>query len=60
MISTIELKKHIASVSILDTIIGKLYHKKKSYLIIMLEIDKNSEIDFYCIILSLSLAIICQ
>ena len=46
-ISIIKLKKRIANVSIFCIIIGKLHYKKKMYLIILFEIDKNQKIDFY-------------
>ena len=47
MIFAIELKKYIAYISILGVIIDKLRHKKKSYPIILLKVDKGLEVSFY-------------
>ena len=57
MISSIELKKRMASFSIFGIIIGNFCYKKKLYLIILLKVDKNSKMGFYYIILPLSLVI---
>ena len=57
MISTIELKKCMASTGILGIIVNKLCHKKKLCPIILLKVDKNLQIGFHYTILSLSLAI---
>ena len=57
MISAIELKKYIVGISIFSVIISNLYYKKKLCPIILLKIDKNSEVGFYYTILPLSLAI---
>ena len=43
--------------NIFGIIIGKLYYKKKLYLIILFKINKNLKINFYYIILFLGLAI---
>ena len=53
MISAIELKKCVAGAGILGVIVGKLYYKKKPCPIILLQVDKNLEISFYCTILLL-------
>ena len=47
----------MADASILGIIVGKLCYKKKPCPIILLKIDKNLEIGFYCTIVSLNLAI---
>ena len=57
MISAIKLKKHIIDASIFGVIIGKLSHREELCLIILIEVDKGSNIDFYCAILLFSLAI---
>ena len=57
MISTIEPEKYVAGTTIFGIIIGKLYHKKKPCLIILLKVDKSSEIGFDYTILPLNLAI---
>ena len=57
MISAIELKKCVAGVGILGIVISKLYHEKKLCSIILLEVDKSSEIGFHRTILSLNLAV---
>ena len=57
MISAIELKKYVAGAGIFGVIIGKLRHKMKPCLIILLKVEKSSEIDFYCIILSFGLPV---
>ena len=57
IISIIELKKHVADVSIFDIIIGKLNYWYKPCLIILFKIDKNLKINFYYTIQLLCLAI---
>ena len=57
MISAIKLKRCIASAGILGIIVSKLRHGKKSCPIILLEIDKGSEVGFYCTILPFNLAV---
>ena len=57
MISTIKFKKCVAGASILDVNVGELRHGKKSYLIILLEVDKGSKIGFYCTILPFGLTV---
>ena len=47
MISVIELKRCMAGASVLGIIVGKLHYRKKLCLIILLEVDENSEVDFY-------------
>ena len=60
MISTIELEKYIAGAGIFGIVIGKLYHRKKPYPIILLKVDKGLKISFHCTILPFSLAIYLQ
>ena len=55
MISAIKLKRRIIGASISDIIISKFYYKKKLYLIILFEINKNLKPDFYYTILFLGL-----
>ena len=57
MIFAIELKTCVANISILGIIIGKLRHMQKSCPIILLKVDKDQKVGFYCTILSLSSAI---
>ena len=57
MISAIKLEKCIAKTSIFGIIIGKLYYKKKLYLIGLFKVNKCSKINLYYTVLSLSLAI---
>ena len=57
MISAIELEKYVANISIFDNIVGKFCYKKKSYPIILLKVDRDLEIDFYCAILLFGLTI---
>ena len=57
VIIIVEFKKHIANANIFGIIIGKFYYKKKPYLIILLEINKNSKLGFYYTILFFSLTI---
>ena len=47
----------MAGADILGIIIDKLYHRKKPCPIILLNVDKNFEVSFYCTILPLSLAV---
>ena len=57
MISIVELEGHIANANILSIIVGKLYHRKKLCLIILLKVDKNLEIGFHCAILPFDLTV---
>ena len=57
MISAVELKKRIASASILGIIVGKLCHGKEPCPIILFKVDESSEVGFYRTILFFSLAI---
>ena len=57
MIFAIYFEKCIADIDIYGIIIGKLCYKKKLCLIILLKVDKNLKVSFYCTILSLSLTI---
>ena len=47
----------MAGAGILGIIVGKLHYGKKPYPIILLEIDKGLEINFYYIILPLRLVV---
>ena len=60
MISAIELEKYMAGASILSIVVGKLRYEKKLCPIILLKVDKSSEIGFHCTFLPLSLAIYLQ
>ena len=60
MIFVIKHKKFLASASIFGVVVSKLYHKKKSCVIILLEVYKNLKIAFYFIILPLILAVYLQ
>ena len=60
MISAIELKKYAADTNIFGIVEGELRHGKKPYLIILLEVDKDPEVGFYCTILPLCLAVYLQ
>ena len=42
---------------VFDIVVGKLRYKKKPCPIILLKVDKGSEVEFYCIILLFSLPI---
>ena len=57
MISAIELEKCVANAGIYSIVVGKLCNGKKPCSMVMLQVDKNSEIGFHCTILPLSLAI---
>ena len=57
MIFVIELKRFMANAGILGIVIGKFYYKKMSCSIILLRVDKGLEVNFYCTILLLSLAV---
>ena len=57
MISAIELEKYVAGASILGIVVSKFRYKKKPCPIILLEVDKNSEVGFYRTILPLNLAV---
>lgn len=51
MVTTIQLKKHVANICILCIVISKLDS------IILLKVDKSLKIHFYCIILMFDLAV---
>ena len=53
MISAVELKRHIASASIFDIIIGKFHYKKKPYPVILFKMKKSTKVGFYGTILPL-------
>ena len=57
MIFAIKFKKYMANASVLGIIISKLSYWQKLYLIILLKIDKNSKLSFYCTILLLDLVV---
>ena len=57
MISVIELKKYMAGTGIFGIIVGKFYYGKKPCPIILLKVDKNVEVGFFCTILPLCLAV---
>ena len=57
MISAIKLEKCVAGAGILGIVLYKLCYGKKPYLIILFKIDKNSELGFYCTILSFDLTV---
>ena len=57
MISVIELKRHMAGISIFNIIIGKFRYKKKLCLVILFQIDKNSKVSFYYTILPFDLTV---
>ena len=57
MISAIELERCVASTSILGIVVSDLCHEKKPCPIILLKVDKSSEVSFHGTILPLSLAI---
>ena len=57
MISIIELKKYLANIGIFGIIISILYYKKKPYIVILLEIDKDSKIGFYYMIVLFNLIV---
>ena len=47
----------MANANIFDIIISEFYYKKKPYLVILFETDKNSKISFYYTILLFDLAV---
>ena len=60
MIFAIELERCVTSTGILSIIINKFRYKKKSYLIILLKVNKNLEVSFYHTILPFNLAVCLQ
>ena len=57
MISAIELKKCVANASIFGIVVGKFCYGKKPCPIILLKVDKGSEVGFHYTILPFSLAV---
>ena len=47
----------MAGAGILGIVVGKFRYKKKPYPIILLKVDKGSEVGFHCTILLLSLTV---
>ena len=52
-----KLKRYVAGAGIFSIVISKLRHRKKSYLIILLKVDKSLEVGFHCIILPFGLTV---
>ena len=57
MISAIELERCVAGAGILGIVVSELRHGKKPCPIILLKVDKDSEVGFHCTILPFSLAV---
>ena len=57
MISAIELKRCVAGAGILGVVVGEFCHGKKPCPIILLEVDKGSEVGFYRAILPFGLTV---
>lgn len=57
VVAAVQLKECIAGASIFRIIIGKSNHWKDLCLVVLLEIDKSTEVSFYYIVLPLSLAV---
>ena len=53
----IQLKRGIPDPGIFRIIISEISHRQEPYPVIMLVVDKGSEVDIYCTILSFSLAV---
>ena len=47
----------MASAGVFDVVVGKLCHRKKPYPIILLKVDKSSEVGFYYTILPFGLPV---
>ena len=46
MISEIKFKRNVASIDIFGIVIGKLYYRKKLWLIFLLKVNKGLKISF--------------
>ena len=57
IISIIKLENHMTNISIFSIIIGKLYHRKKPYPIILFEVEKDPKTSLNYAILFLGLAV---
>ncbi len=57
VVASVEFKRCVADARILDVVVGKLSYWKESSPIVLLIIDKNFEVSFYCTVLPLGLAI---
>ena len=57
METAVKLKRCVTNTNVFYIIISKFSHKKKFGLIILFVINKNLEINLYCIVLPLGLAI---
>ena len=60
MISITELEKYVAGAGIFGVVVGKLHYGKKPCPIILLKVDKGSEISFHCTILPFRLVVYLQ
>ena len=57
MIAAVQLKKCVAGAGVFCIIISKFRHQKKSCPVVLFEVDKGSEVDFYRAVLPLGLAV---
>lgn len=55
IIAPVELKNHVADTRILSIVIPKFCHAQDTYLIVLPNIDKSTQISFHCAILPLGL-----
>lgn len=57
MVVAVQFKKHVSNSCIFYIIIHKLNHWQEPCLVIMLKVDKNLKVHFYCAILMFGLTI---
>lgn len=57
IVAIVLLKKSIINICIFVIIISKLGYKQEFHLVILLEVDKDSEVGFYYAVLSFVLAV---
>ena len=57
IVATVQLQRHMMIVCILSIIVSKLGYWYKPGLLVLFKINKDSEIQFYCTVLSLSLIV---
>lgn len=57
MVAAVQFKEYVASARVFDIIIDKFNYWKELYPVILLEVDKKTEVGFYYTIVPLSLTV---
>ena len=57
MVAAVQLKRSVTGAGIFRIVIGEFSHRKESCPVVLLEVDKGSEVSFYGAVLPLGLTI---